>query len=60
MRKMQEIATPLSRLAMTSKWDSNGFYPLKLGSATLLFPCLNFIPDSSARRRESSSIFEAY
>jgi len=23
MRKMQEIATPLSRLAMTSKWDSN-------------------------------------
>jgi len=24
MRKMQEIATPLSRLAMTSKWDSNG------------------------------------
>jgi hypothetical protein len=23
MRKMQEIATPLSRLAMTSKWDSS-------------------------------------
>jgi hypothetical protein len=25
MRKMQEIATPLSRLAMTSEWDSSGF-----------------------------------
>jgi len=24
MRKMQEIATPLSRLAMTIKWDSSG------------------------------------
>ncbi len=24
MRKIQEIAAPLSRLAMTSKWDSGG------------------------------------
>jgi hypothetical protein len=24
MRKMQKIATPLSRLAMTIKWDSSG------------------------------------
>jgi hypothetical protein len=26
MRKMQKIATPLSRLAMTIKWDSSGVY----------------------------------
>jgi hypothetical protein len=31
MRKMQKIATPLSRLAMTIKWDSSGtdwIYPM--------------------------------
>jgi hypothetical protein len=27
MRKMQEIATPLSRLAMTIKWDSSELDP---------------------------------
>jgi hypothetical protein len=31
MRKMQEIATPLSRLAMTSKWDSSGFDLFAIG-----------------------------
>jgi hypothetical protein len=27
MRKIQEIATPLSRLAMTRKWDSRTLHP---------------------------------
>jgi len=33
MRKMLEIATPLSRLAMTSKWDSSGSDPFTLETA---------------------------
>ncbi len=28
MRKIQEIATSLPRLAMTTKWDSNGYDPM--------------------------------